>query len=488
LILAAGAFVAHGGPIMARLGFYHDDWALFSEMAAKGNSLLGIVAGMLRGTTHLYRPLSVVLWAIPYRLFGLDPLAWHLLMATLTAASGLVFFAVLRGFGAPTRLAVPAVLFYLAFPNKDATLFWPAVSLLQTTSILGLLLATREHQLYVRQGSVARLWKSCLFLVIGLCAYEQGFFLLPLYLLVPAEGPDMLRRRTKGAIAAACSLAAFALYRFGLVTHFVPLNKGLSASPGHFAFVYYMALRSLLDPRWVLYLLRMAWQALAWNPLLALCAAGLPLAAWGLLPPEKTPGRQAALRLISWGLGFCVLAYLPLCVSDYAPGAYDHMNRLNQLPALGLAAAACGAALLYPARAWALPAAAAMALVLSTAFAEVWAESYRRQLEVRDAVLRNLEAWPTDQLLMVRLPELYAARKAPIFLADYDVSAAIRLWTGEQGRRAFVRGAKAGRESPTLLLDMDDGRIVRFDRRGAASLPPYVEPWEVPLRLWPARK
>lgn len=495
LFLAAGAFLAHGGPLMRRLGFYHDDWALLARMAAHGGGPWELLLAQLQGP-HLYRPLSVVCWTVPYALFGLEPLPWHLLMSALSAAAALALYAVLRGFGAPRAHAVLGALLFLAFPNKDSTLFWPDVSLILTTSLLCVLLAFLAHMRHVAGGGGGGPFVSAALLILGLCAYEQAFFLLPLWLLAPAAGAAAVRRRRIGFALTAAALALFALCKFVLLPLFVPYNKSMQISPGHFIFVYYMAARSLLDPRWLVYLGRLAWQGLLWHPALVLAAAALPFLAWRLLPREEARDAGAASRLFAWGLALCGLAYLPLCFSAYAPSAYDHMNRLNQLPAAGAAAAACGLALALR-RPMLLAAASSFALALSPAFAEVWAESYRRQLAVREAVLGGLDDWPAGRPLVVRLPELYAARKAPVFLASYDVSSAIYLWTGQEGRSAHVYGpwtrpekdgirTDAGLVSydEALLLDMEDGRIRPLDRRRAAVLPPVMEPWESPLRFW----
>lgn len=495
VLLLAGAFLAHGGPVMRQLGFYHDDWPLLLGMVVKGGGLFQLIAAQLHDA-HLYRPLSVVCWTVPYWLFGLEPFPWHLLMCALSASAALAFYSVLRGLGAPRPHAVLASLLFLAFPNKDSTLFWPDVALILTTSLLCVLLSFREHMRYVSEGGKGPLWRSAALLVLGLSAYEQAFFLLPLWLLAPARDSAAMRRRHLGLALGGAALATFALYKFALLPHFIPYNKPVHFSARHSAFVYYMALRSLLDPRWIVYLARLAWQGLLWHPLLTLLAAALPFAAWRLLPEENVRDRDTALRLSIWGIALYALAFLPFCFSDYAPTAYDHMNRLNQLPAIGLAAAACGAALAFR-RLVPLAVASALVMALSPAFAEIWAESYRRQLAVRDTVLRGLKDWPPGQPLIVRLPELYAARKAPVFLASYDISSAIRIWTGEMGRTAFVYGLWTQAETDAIrtdtgsvpygaasLLDMDDGRILPLDRRRASSLPPVMEPWETPLRLW----
>lgn len=502
LLIAAGTFLCYGGFGLTRLGFYHDDWPLLSEMSLMGGGLWDLTLGQLRGSTHAYRPLSVLCWTLPYWLFGLKAAFWQSAMAGLTAVLCLVYYRLLRGFGAPRDPAILAALLFLAFPNKDSTLYWPDVSLILSVSLLCFLGSCLAQARYVRTGRPSALALAVVLLLLALAAYEQCFFLLPVWALAPG-GREFWPRLRRSVIAGGAALAAFAIYKFVVLPYFVTYNKTLGFSVRHAAFVYYMALRSLLDPRWFGYLARCALQAVIWHPLLSAGALALPwLARAALRRPAEAAGADAdgGRRLILWGSAVYALGYLPFCFSDYAPGAYDHMNRLNQLPAAGLCAALCGwaSASEKPRRAAVLAAAAGACLVIHLAFSGIWRESYRRQLEVRDRVLAFAGDWPMDKSLLVVLPELYAARKAPVFLSGYDVTAAVRIWTGESGRTALVYSewvgftpegvSFEGRVRPYssfLVLDAADGRLRALDARSARALPPVLQPWEKPVTFWP---
>ena len=501
LVLAAGAVVCYGGPVVRRLGFYVDDWALIQQTSIIGGGLAHMTLAQLHGAL-LFRPTDVLGWTVPYWLFGARPLPWHLLAMFMTWLLGLTLFRILRKHAAPRPHALAAALLFMAFPNKDATLFWPCAALNISAALLLFLLAYLEHVRYLEGAGESALWLSAILLLLGLSTYEQAFFLLPIWIAAPdalrIDRRGRLRRSLKTAVA---TVSALALCKFVLTAHFVKYNKPVALSLRHAIFVAYMAIRAVADPRWMLYLLRLAWRDLSWHPFLVLAALALPAAVFFFVPnDEALPSIERSKPLLAWGAAVYVLGYLPFCFSDYAPAAYDHMNRLNQLPAVGIAAIACAWSCAAPRdrrRLAALAAAAAFALWTSTAFAEVWAESYRRQLAVRDAVLSQLEAWPRGEVLLLRLPELYAARKAPVFVADYDLSSAIQLWSGQPDRRAVVysQWTKLGAdalETPAgsvpygsaLLLDMTDGRIRTLDRRRARALPPLLEPWEQPLQLW----
>ncbi len=493
-LIALATLLCYGGPGIARLGFYHDDWVLLSDMTALGGGFWDLVAGQLRGTMHVYRPLSVLCWTVPYRLFGLRAELWQAAMAGLTAALGFAYYALLRRFGAPRPAALVAALLFVAFPNKDATLFWPDVSLILSVSLLCFVGACLAQERYLRTGSVYALVSAAALLLLALSAYEQCFFLLPVWALAPGARESGTRLK-RSLLAGGAALLLFAAVKFAILPHFVPYGKTVAFSPGHAIFVYYMALRSVLDPRWLLYLARCAVQAAVWHPLLSACALALPwIARAALSEKEEGDGHH----LILWGFAVYLLGYLPFCFTTYAPGAYDHMNRLNQLPAAGLCAALCGWSLASKRRSTVLAAGAAACLVIHLAFSGIWRESYRRQLELKEKMIAVLGLWPKDKTMLVVLPDLFVARKAPVFLSGYDVSAAIRLWTGERGREAFVYSewVRFGGEGVTvdgktrpytsfLILDAASGRLSALDARSAQALPPVLQPWEKPLSFWP---
>lgn len=500
LLIGLATYLCYGGWGISRLGFYHDDWALLSTMSSMDGGLWDMIVGQFRGSTHIYRPLSVLCWTLPYWFFGLKAALWQFSMAGLTAALCLVYYLLLRSFGAPRVQALLAAFLFLAFPNKDSTLYWPDVTLILSVSLLCFLGSCLAQARYMRDGRASTLALAVVLLLLALAAYEQCFFLLPVWALAQGSRESGTRLR-RSLFVGGAALLAFAAYKFVVLPHFVTYNKTLGFSSRHAVFVYYMALRSLLDPRWYVYLARCAWQAVAWHPLLSAGALAIPWLAWAAVrEPEKTDASGAGRRLILWGGAVYVLGYLPFCFSDYAPGAYDHMNRLNQLPAAGLCAVLCGWTLApgKPRRTTILTAAAGVCLVIHLAFSGIWRESYRRQLELRDSVLAVLSEWPKSKFLLVVLPELYAARKAPVFLSSYDVSAAIRLWTGESERQAQVysewvifkpEGASIdGRIQPYssfLVLDAASGRLSALDERLARALPPVLQPWEKQLTFWP---
>ncbi len=77
------------GILISQLGFYRDDWYLFSTAQSQGPA--GIVA-----LFQIDRPLVGYLYAFGYQLLGVSPLAWQVAALFMRLAGNLAFFWLLR--------------------------------------------------------------------------------------------------------------------------------------------------------------------------------------------------------------------------------------------------------------------------------------------------------------------------------------------------------------------------------------------------------
>ena len=442
LLLAAAAFVCYGGTRMTRLGFYHDDWAILSLLHFSPPDLPSRCAALTRGITSLlFRPLEIPLYAGLYALFGLNPLPWQLALLGVNAALAAGVRRLLLAYGVSARLALLGALVFLAFPSKDATMFWPIV-IVNSLALLMFLSAYLLHLDYVKTGRPMSLGGAAALLLLCLATYDQCFFLAALWAVAPGPlNAEARARRRRGATVGACVTAAFAVYKFWIVPQVfsVPYNKTIVLSAARFLSVYRDGLAASLGPATAAYAAKAAWSALRLSPLVAAAAIILP---WLLLaeddPDAAPPGGRP---LIGLGIGIFVLGYLPIAVSNYIPTPFNHMNRINQVPALGLVLAAVGASARGKRRTWpAVLGCALAALLLSAhvAFADAWARSYQEQLRVRDLIISQARQWPAGATLLLLMPETFIEGKAPIFLEHWDITGAARIWTEDPARTADV--------------------------------------------------
>lgn len=437
LILFIAAFFCYGGFKITRLGFYNDDWILLSYLHLARPGFFSRLAALVRGNdSALFRPFQILSLTTCYVLFGLRPLLWQGTLLLINVGLSFLICRLLEVYGVAKRLALIGGVIFLAFPNKDATMFWPVV--MANSLALGLwLLGYLLHLQFIKTGRKSRLGMSAGALLISLATYEQCIFLFPLWLITPF--PASARTRRGFAVAAAVT-AFFSLYKFIFVPYglHVQYNKTIILSWMHFVEVYWNGLKSTGDPLVFSYIGRSIAGSFKSSPVVSTLALVWPLA---ILAAQERRSKSDGRRLAVLGAGMFILGYLPIALSDYMPMPFNHMNRINEVPMVGVVLLLiCGLQALGRAK-WVEPAAclgAGLLLVCHMGFAQYWVEAYRRQLEVKDLVMRNLASWPRDKILLLLLPERAVAHKAPVFIAHWDISGAARIWTQDRERDADV--------------------------------------------------
>lgn len=477
--------VAYGGRTLFHLGFAHDDWVLLHHMAPAATLKARMTAIVSGAPSIVFRPAEIPYFALLDTAFGAAPLGWQCVALALQVALAGSFMSLLSKQGAGRTTSLAAAFLLLGWPAKDATAFWPIASVCAASAALTLT-ALNLHWDFVRRGGAWRRAGSTACLLGALSLYDQPILLFPMWLLVPASGEERTRR-TSGfswALAAAVACAAYQrLLAPWLLT--LPHNKAMSLSLAHGAWVYLAGANANLGPRLLAFSAKSAAHTIVSQPGLALAAAALLWAS----RRGRTDESGAPPRLVAWGAAFAALGYLPLVFSSYSPGPVDHMNRLNLLPAAGIVAALAGLSGLGRKGGAALAVAAGAAVLAHAGFAGIWAESYRRQLAIRDALIAGAPRLKDASGLLLRLPERYVAGKAPVFDAHWDVSAALALWTGlaldadvvrPDTRFEKERVVRAnGRTMPRpglYLLDMAGGTLGPLDDFRGDPADPTVKP------------
>lgn len=438
-LCAAGAFAAHGWNVITRMGFYHDDWPLFVILEQGRRAGTGSLAELMAAYPNLlYRPFDALLWAGEHALFGLRPLGWHLTAAALLAATAALTASLARMRGASPRTAAAFALLFLAWPNKDSVQFWPAMTLTMCAAVLWLA-AEHARLLYEARGGPARAGACALAFLGCLGFYEQCFFLPLCWLFDPPADALARRRRRRLAALTAAAVALWILVRLSLPRLAgTDYPRPLGFSPSHLAVVL-LSMPRAHGPEIFLAALRELKLQLTVAPLGAAAAFALPWLA--LFLPANGPSSPRKKGSAAYGLALFVLAYAPLALSNYRPVPLGPENRLNFLPALSLALAAAAWWERRPrsAAAWAtLLAAAGLLLAASGGTARLWAEASRRQEEVLSAVASRASEWPADRELLLRLPEVLAGGRAPVFASHDSLTFALRLRLDQWDRRADV--------------------------------------------------
>lgn len=442
LFLSTAAFFCYGGPGIARLGFYHDDWIFLSSLRfAPPGFMTGMDALQALNASLWFRPLGLPLYSLLYLAFGLNPLGWQACLLLTNALAAFAVGRIMVRFGIAERPALLGALLFLCWPSKDAVMFWPFV-IINSASLFAMLAAYLSHLDYVESGRRRSLVLSAAGVIASLALYDQCVFFFPLWLVTPGLSRGLTPRAKGGAAAAAAATAVFLAFKLGFVTHVmhIPFNKAFMFTPSHFLMTFLRGAEANFGPRLVLFSLRALRAAFAASPVIVIAAAALAWATPGSTAEERPP-RDGAAALALLGAGVFFLGYLPVSVSDYWPTPINHQNRLNEVPVAGLifALTACGSLAMRPRGFERAAAALASALLaVHVGLAGIWSESYRRQLAVRGLILEHRSRWPAETVLLVALPERYVEGKAPVFDAHYDITGAARVWTGDATRRADV--------------------------------------------------
>jgi len=167
------------------LGFYSDDWAFIGHYVTAPEQT---VSGLYRASVspqHAMRPLQVWLCAALYRVFGLEPLGYHVVNAALLVANALLVRAVFRAAGAPRPIAMSVALVYALLPSYTTDRFWYvafAITLSMTACLASAYANVRAAVSRTWSGRVG--WKglSVGAFLASVLAYEVA---LPLLLIVP---------------------------------------------------------------------------------------------------------------------------------------------------------------------------------------------------------------------------------------------------------------------------------------------------------------
>lgn len=88
LMILLTTLLTHG-LLIARLGYYHDDWYMLWSGASRG-------ADSLMPLFSMDRPFMGVIYSYFYRIIGQNPAGWHLFALALRAAGGMAFYWVLK--------------------------------------------------------------------------------------------------------------------------------------------------------------------------------------------------------------------------------------------------------------------------------------------------------------------------------------------------------------------------------------------------------
>jgi hypothetical protein len=113
--------------IVKGLGFYSDDWVFMSIFHnSKDASLLGLMRSFFAEPLVVVRPVFVLQLAVLYKLFGTNPLGYHIANSLVVISEVIFLYLGLSKLGLSRVIAVSLPLIYILLPHYSTTNIWMA--------------------------------------------------------------------------------------------------------------------------------------------------------------------------------------------------------------------------------------------------------------------------------------------------------------------------------------------------------------------------
>src|SRR5262245_32680684 len=179
-------------PYFRGLGFYSDDWPFLAAMSAADRPTVGATFAALYHDEMRMRPVQVLTLATLFRLFGLEPLGYHLVNTALLGAGVVLCYLIFRELRLPRDIALAVALIFGVLPHYSTDRFW--VAAMQVTLSMTLYYLSLYADLRATHSSAAGSWAwravAMVAMMGSFLAYEVWlpFFLLNVLLAYVQAG------------------------------------------------------------------------------------------------------------------------------------------------------------------------------------------------------------------------------------------------------------------------------------------------------------
>lgn len=480
LVVAAVAAIPAAFSV-AGLGFYLDDHFFLGVMSTSHDrSVPGLFDALAKEDSKAWlRPGMYAGLAILFRLFGTNPLPYHLFVAALVPICAVLLYFVLDRLRAPGFLAVGVPIVFAAAPHYSTDRFWlasyaaPASVALALAAVYALL---RACEAAGRRGLALWLIGGGAAIVLSVLLYEVA---IPLLVVVVAalwyRGRTGSRSMRITALSSSLVLAGVLVFKVIAAT---TLTSGssyqLGYSTGFLHHIGYLISGSVKVNfgTYGLALPYVVWWIFAHRPTWSAVAASLLVAAVVLaylrrhreleLPALRRNGTPSWRLLVAAGVALIAVGYASFLVTDeiyFTSAGID--NRVNIVAAIGVAVLTLGLLLravqsLPPRRqgaglALGLALLAAIGTLITSTLADYWIAASARQDEVVPRLTGALPAKLTNATVVLDgvCPEI---GPGVVFAAPYDLGGALRTHYRDPTIRAPVATAVVGVESRGLVI------------------------------------
>ena len=476
---------------VGRLGFYYDDYSLLGRMdASEDRSLLGYYNAVKEGYGE--RPVAAFGFATLYRLFGLDPLGYHLANAAMLVAVALILYLVLRELRLPRLVSVAVPLVYLTLPHYATARFW--AELVNANLSVALYLVSLYAGLRaVRASRHARAgWLALVTLAIAATMFTYEL-VVPLFLLnavlvwwtgrrAEQRGAWLVIAAILGTLVVAGAVKTTIVAEGGQNGYEIGLESGV---PHHLAYLVSGMIKLNLGT-YLLALPYVLWWIVEnrFSVLDAAVAAAIGLAAFFYLRRLGDRERSAFAATATWralvvvGVITVVLGYAIFVATQtilFRSAGID--NRLNAGAALGVAGVLVGLIGLGAGRldarrsvtvfSAAVACSVACGVLVINSLASFWTSAAEKQRAILSSIREDIGPLQTSTTIILdgSCPEI---GPAVVFAGEWDLMDALRLAHQDWTLTADVasEGMRASRDGLTIVTIPVDSRFERTYRYG----------------------
>lgn len=466
---------------VAGLGFYYDDHFFLGIMSTSHDrSVPGLFDALANEDSKAWlRPAMYGGLAILYRLFGANPLPYHLFVAALTPICAVLLYLVLDRLRVPRFVAIGVPIIFAAAPHYSTDRFWlasypaPASVVLALAGLYALLRACeargRQLTFWLVGGGVA--------IVLSVLLYEVAVPLLILF-VAALWYRERTGSRSMGITAFSSSLVLAGVLVYKVIAS-TTLTTGSSYQLGYgTSFVHHIGylVSGSIKVNFGTYGLALpyvVWWIFAHRPTWGSAAASLLVGAVVLayvrrhreldLPSLRHNGKPVWRFLVAAGVALIAVGYASFLVTEeiyFTSAGID--NRVNVVAAIGVAVLALGLVLRaiqwLPARrqgagfAVGLAVLAATGTLITSTLADYWVAASARQDEV---VPRLIRALPTKLQNATVVLDGVCPEIGPgvVFAAPHDLAGFLRRHYRDPTIRANVATTgPVGVESRNLVI------------------------------------
>jgi len=397
-------------------------------LSSHDHTFLSLFRLLLSGNMRM-RPVQVLYLTLLYKLFGLHPLGYHIMTATLMATMACLLYLSLSLLKHPRFIAIAISSVYILLPNYSTDRIWLSVpaDLSMTLCFLNLYALLRTARTY---GPAVFVWAalSVLAFATSALAYEVAMPLLVVNLALAIwQGRRKLSVKNTGEFSIGLGLAIVGNFAalasvmlFKVKTTVRPYSESVSLSwieyvakgamRVHFVdlgirlpYILYCAVR--LNPQWENYVLA------------GILALGVVQYAKGAFDPDKDRMRVSdTFKLIACGIlvfaaGNAIFLVTPRVI-EFGFAVTGAVNRVNIAASVGvaiivvgiirLAASMIGTDAIRSTVESSLVALVCMTgLLINNTLACLWSRAYSRQLEVLADIVEHIPSIPHGTTLVL---------------------------------------------------------------------------------------